>query len=528
MKRRKFIQSTAGAGVILPSLIQGMNVQAFSSPLLDTLAAAGTESDKVLIIIMLNGGNDGINTVVPLDQYSQLSSARNNLLLNSSQVLSLNGYPATGLHPKMSGMQQLFNQGKVKIIQSVGYPSPDFSHFRSTDIWASGSDSNQYLSSGWVGRYLDYAFPGYPGSYPNSVMPDPLAVQIGYGLPLMFQGSQVNMAMTVSSAAIFDNWQNGAIDPLPPGRAGQQLEYIRMISGQTQNYAQNILSAYLNVPTQSPAWPAPGVNYLADQLKVISRVIAGGLKTRIYMATIGGFDTHASQADTSNTSQGTHGTLLGMLSEAVNALMADLQYLGTADRVVGLTFSEFGRRIMSNGSLGTDHGAAAPMFVFGNKVQGGILGTNPVIPSGVTPDDNLPMQFDYRSVYASVLKQWFCVPEPDLQTIMLNQFQELPVINSDCITGIINPEEAEKNVSISNSPNPFGQSTYIRFRTNGGKTVIQVFDMMGRMIKTPVDADMAAGEYTQYLENENWPSGNYYLRIQNGPFVKVWSMMIGR
>jgi uncharacterized protein (DUF1501 family) len=189
MKRRNFLRTIAPA-VVLPSIINGFSMKAFAEmPLFRGMEALQTETDKVLVIIQLNGGNDGINTVIPLDQYTNLSVARGNILINSSAVLPLTGTTATGLHPAMTGMRDLYDNGKVKIVQGVSYPNPNFSHFAATDIWATASDSDQSLNTGWLGRYIDHEFPGFPAGYPNASSPDPIAVQMGVGAATYVSGT---------------------------------------------------------------------------------------------------------------------------------------------------------------------------------------------------------------------------------------------------------------------------------------------------------------------------------------------------
>jgi len=528
MKRRDFLRTTIPA-TVLPSLLNGFSFKAFAgSPLLQALSAAAI-NDHVLVLIQLNGGNDGLNTVIPLDQYANLANARSNILIPDTQVLSLNGIMGTGLHPVMTGMQQLYNNGKVNIVQSVGYPSPDFSHFRSTDIWLTGADSNQVLTTGWAGRYLNYEYPNYPTGYPNPTMPDPLAIQIGSSVSTALMGSSSSMGMAISDPTNFYNLINGVQDPAPNTNAGKELTYIRQVAQQSNLYASVILNAANNITQQSTMYPNAGDNSLADQLKIVARLIAGGLKTKIYMVNLGGFDTHSDQVDTSTTT-GTHATLLGLLSEAIAAFQDDLAFLNVEDRVIGMTFSEFGRRIKSNSSDGTDHGAAAPMFVFGSQVQSGILGTNPVIGSSVSVSDNVPMQYDFRSVYASVLQDWFCVPSSDLAGIQLQNFQTLPVILSSACASV-DIHELNKSAGlnlISNYPNPFTTSTNISFTTSGGHTLVQVFDNEGRIIKTLADGEYAPGTYEVWFENEDYAPGLFYARLQNGSVQQVRNMMIAR
>jgi uncharacterized protein (DUF1501 family) len=528
VKRRNFISALSGA-TILPVLLDGFSMRSFAaSPLLQTLAAS-TTTDHVLVLIQLSGGNDGLNTVIPLDQYTNLAAARNNILIPSGQVLSLSGSTITGLHPAMTGYRQLYNNGQAAIVQGVSYPSPNLSHFRATDIWLTASDSAQVLSSGWAGRYLDYEYPNFPSGYPNTTMPDPLAIEIGSTVSLALQGPSVSMGLSITDPTNFYNLINGIQDPAPNNNYGKELTYIRQVSQQSQAYASVITAAANNVTSQSPAYPAAGVNSLADQLKIVARLVAGGLQTRIYLVHLGGFDTHSSQVVNGSPATGNHATLLGQLSEGISAFMADLVYLGVDDRVVGMTFSEFGRRILSNASLGTDHGVGAPMLLFGNAVQGGLIGTNPVIPANVTVNDNVPMQYDFRSVYASLLHQWFCVPQADLNQILLQNFQLLPLVqNAACPTDIgnVNPKAGESLVW--NDPNPFTSSTYVTYTSAGGHVLLQVFSSDGRLIRTLVDGEVPRGTYKVWYENEGHAAGVYYLRLQNEALQQVKNMVVVR
>ncbi|TAL48530.1 MAG: DUF1501 domain-containing protein, partial [Chitinophagaceae bacterium] len=408
MKRRDFLKYSLPATAIAHTAINGIPVRTMGmeSPLIQALMGMASETDHVLVLVQMNGGNDGLNMVIPIDSYSYYQAARSNVAIPQNKILSLTGTAKTGLHPFMTGIQSLYNEGKAAIIQSVGYPQPNFSHFRATDIWMSASESNQYVNSGWVGRYLDGEFPGFPNGYPNNDMPDPLGIQIGSVTSFTFQGPQVSMGMSISDPVNFYNLINGVQDPAPGTPAGFELSYIRTVARQTQQYSDIIKTAALRVSQQSTY---PGNNPLADQLKIVARLVKGGLKTRIYMVNIGGFDTHSVQVNQSDTTIGAHANLLKQVSDAIKAFMDDLKFLGVQRRVLGMTFSEFGRRIKSNSSLGTDHGAAAPLILFGEYADTKVLGDNPVIPANATVNDNVPFQYDFRSVYASVLEKWFCV-----------------------------------------------------------------------------------------------------------------------
>lgn len=530
MKRRDFVKQSLPAAITLPALINGFSVKAHTgaSPLVQALLGAPpTDTDKVLVLIQLNGGNDGLNMVIPVEFYSNYYNARKNIAIPQNKILTLNGTAKTGLHPGMTGMQTLYNEGKLSIVQSVGIPSPNFSHFRATDIWMSASDPDEVVNTGWAGRYLSNEFPNYPNGYPNAQVTDPLAIQIGAIPSLALQGPVMNMAMNIFDPMSFYHFLDGVQDEVPDTPWGKELKYIRLIAGQTEKYSTVIKAAASKVTSQGTY---PGDNYLAQQLKIVARLVKGGLKTRIYMVSTGGFDTHSAQVNSLDTTTGLHANLLSGVSNAVKSFMDDLESMGVADRVIGLTFSEFGRRIKSNGSMGTDHGSAAPMFVFGKNVRPGIIGNNPYIPSGASVNDNVPFQYDFRSVYASILQQWFCVNDTDLETIMLRNFQSLPLlplaVNAACnTTGLDDIIRGSGEELIINYPNPFVQTTSITFRTKGGHTLVQVMDSLGRVVKTLTDKVHTPGAYTLPFDSHGLPTGVYYARLQNGALQQVRSML---
>jgi uncharacterized protein (DUF1501 family) len=519
MKRRDFIRKTVPAGVLLPSLVNGFSFRAFgaNSPVIQSMLNPVTETDHVLVIIQLNGGNDGLNMVVPVENFSNYVNARSNIYIPENKLMPLNG--KVGLHPAMSGLHAMYDSGLVKVIQSVGYPQPNFSHFRATDIWMSASDSDQVVNSGWAGRYLTYEYPNFPAGFPNSTMADPLAIQIGSSTSLTLQGPVINMGMSISSATNFYNLLNGVADPAPNTPAGKELTYVRLVAQQTQQYSAVIKNAALKV-TKQVTYPTN--NSLADQLKIVARLISGGLKTRIYMVNYGGFDTHSLQVNSNDATTGAHANLLKNVSDAIKAFQDDLQMQGSDNRVVGMTFSEFGRRIKSNGSTGTDHGSAAPSFVFGKNVLGGVLGDTPIIPANATVNDNVPFQYDFRSVYATVLSNWLCVNDADLQQIMLKNFQVLPLVNAAACKKVVNLSGEQL---VSNYPNPFTSSTIITFKTAGGHTLIQVMDTTGKVIANLTDQVYTAGTYTVVFDGSQLPTGVFYARLQNMATQQVRPML---
>ena len=425
MKRRTFFKYT-----VLPALLSGFKLNALAgSPFMQNLLGSSTNG-RVLVVIQLAGGNDGLNTVIPIEFYPAYKNARPNIAIDETKILKLKGHDATGLNPSMVLMQQLFNEDKLAIIQAVSYPKPSFSHFRATDIWLTGEDSNQDINTGWMGSYLNKLYPDFPNHFPNSITPHPLAIQIGSVVSPAFQGPSFPMAMAISNPDNFYKMLNE--NNFNPGTtiSQDQIDYIRQIAEKTDAYSDVIKLAAKKITRQSSKYPAKGKNSLADQLQIVSRLIAGGLETKIYMVSMGGFDTHANQTEASDTSHGTHANLLQKISEAVDAFMDDLKLQNIDDRVVGMTFSEFGRRIKSNASGGTDHGVGAPVFVFGKPVSSDIIGNNPLLPDNATNKDNIAMQTDFRSVYSTLLKNWLGAKEQEMPDILINKFTTLPIIKN--------------------------------------------------------------------------------------------------
>lgn len=528
MKRRSFIQT-------VPVAVGGITMTAYgSNPMLSALTASLTETDRVLVIIQLNGGNDGLNTLIPIDQYGSLSlpGIRQNILIPESKVLPLGGTnDATGLHPSMTRLYDLYNSGKMRIIQGVGYPKFNYSHFRATDIWMSGSDSNQYVQSGWAGRYLANEYPNYPVGFPNPTIPDPIAIRIGGNVVLGLQNQGVPMAISISNTNDPLNLTGSLFSDPPTGTyMGKELAYVREVQRQTDKFGDSVKASAdkgRNMSTLYPKTSAEPGFTLGSQLAIIAKLISGGIKTRIFWVNTGGYDTHSGQVNGSDHTMGTHANLLKGLSDAVGAFMDDVKLLGFEDRVTGMTFSEFGRRIISNASGGTDHGAAQPMFVFGSKVVPGVLGNNPTIDPNSTSSSNLPMQYDFRSVYASILGDWFCVDDADLDQILLKNFQKLPIIGLGiCIPTSVH--EQNKNLGknlVYAYPNPFVQITKIKFETFGGHTLVQIINNEGSVIKTLLDTELQAGKYDVDCDLEDAAAGIYYVRIQNQTHQQVKPMV---
>ncbi len=445
MERRKFLKTTALASTA-PLLFNHIPVLASSqieSSNLNMLANAAQECGKILVIIQMNGGNDGLNTVFPIDQYDKLLAARPNILMPENDILKLNLNNSTGLHPAMTEMQKMYNNGQMMIVQGVTYPNPSYSHFRSTDIWFTASDADKSLQTGWLGRALDKKFPNFPVGYPNTEMPDPLAIQIGSTLPFLLQGPGINLAYSVPKPEDLLNVVNETTDPAPNSDYGKELTFLRLMKDQSNVYRDTIQKAYKIIPPQSAIYPTE--NKLANQLKIVSRLINGGLKTPIYVVNHPKtHDTHEFQVTETNRKLGKQAENLKILSDAIAAFQQDLRIIGKSEKVSGMTFSEFGRRIKSNDSFGTDHGAGAPIIFFGDSLNvgtsnvagspypvSGMIGKSPILPDVADVEDQVPMQFDFRQIYSTIMQDWLCMTEDQATTVLGSKFEKLPIFKNN-------------------------------------------------------------------------------------------------
>ncbi len=512
MKRRSFIRHVSH-GLAVPGVLgtMGFNLRNQSLEMMLRLASS---TDKVLVMIFLEGGNDGLNTVVPLDQLSNLNKVRPHVIMPDSKLLNLEG-AGVGLHPSLKGMQSLFDEKRLQIIQNVGYPDQNYSHFRSTDIWMSASDSNELVNSGWGGRMLANQHPGYPLEYPTVETPDPLAIEIGYGNSLIFQGPQSAMSMVISDPEFFYKLVENEEQEAPNTPAGDKLRYIRLIAAQSQQYGKTVKEAAAKVKSQS-AYPD---TYISQQLKIVSRLIAGGLKTPLYMIRHGGFDTHDAQVDTTDHTKGEHSDLLRELDEGIMAFTKDLEKQGTEDRVMGMTFSEFGRRVVSNASLGTDHGAAAPLFIFGNAVKGGITGTNPEISINATYEDNLPWEFDFRQIYASILSQWFELDDNQVAGALTREFETIDVIKSTSQLSAIG-----ELAGLKVYPNPMIDLVNIQLPAVNDNVTVALVDLSGRITELIYQGQVSESKTISWNASR-LEKGRYLITMRGTKTHQVFSVI---
>jgi uncharacterized protein (DUF1501 family) len=519
MNRRNFLSGLGASAVSLPLVLEGFTTRAFAeSPTLKHVAELAAAQDRILVLIQLNGGNDGINTLIPLDQASVYYSIRQAVAIPQNRIVKLND--ATGLHPSFAPVKSLFDEGKLSIINGVSYPTVNQSHFRSTDIWFTASDYNQYLSSGWLGRFVNHEAPTYPVGYPNATHPDPLAIEIGGAMSLTLQGHTHAMGVTIRDLSAFEQLVNGQSSGggsvvQRTGKAGTRIDFIRDVQAQSQRYSTRIRSIAERGRNRAQ-YPDKGKNPLADQLQIVARLIAGGLQTRVYVVNLGGFDTHWSQSEPSDLTKGIHANLLGYLAEAMVVFQQDLKLIGAENRVLSMTISEFGRRPATT-SLGTDHGTAGPMFVFGSAVKGGIIGVNPSL-TDLMPDGNLKMQYDFRQVYTSVLSQWFRADTEHLNAVMMKSFPQLPIIAQ--ATSVQAQQSASAHsthaaISLRNYPNPCTATTSIEYvLPQAGDVRLSLHDTLGRELTVIIEQYQQSGAHSLPLDVTNLPSGLYFYTLR--------------
>jgi uncharacterized protein (DUF1501 family) len=535
MKRRDFIKTTAAASI--PLMVSGIPVMASSqieNTSLEKMALAAVNCGRILVIVQQNGGNDGLNTVFPLDKWTNLVNARSNILMNSTQVLPLNNNLTTGLHPAMQDMQGLYNNGKLMILQGVSYPNPNFSHFRATDIWFTGSGSTQSLDTGWLGRALDIKYPNFPDGYPTSEMPDPLAIQIGSTLPFILQGENINMGYSVSDPNSLLNVINSITDPAPNNDYGNELTFLRLMKDQSNVYRQTIQTAYSVPLSNTVTYPAS--NKLADQLKIVAKLINGGLKTPVYIVNHpNSHDTHDYQVTTADKTLGSQATNLTLLSQAIGAFQKDLELMGKDDKVAGMTFSEFGRRIKSNASFGTDHGSAAPVMFFGSALNtsptavagtqypvAGMIGASPDLPLNATVSQQVPMQFDYRQLYSSVMQDWLCMTEAEVTQVLGTNFAKLPIFNNVLLSTVDFDAAQYQDISVYPNPCTDGNLTIRLPQISTDYVNVSLLSMNGVLVKSAsykMQGQELQLQYEQlasdsiYILHIDWNGTSFYKKL---------------
>lgn len=554
MKRRNFIKKL-GFAAGAPIAFQGIPLKMLAANDGINYLASQSTNDKVLVIIQMHGGNDGLNTVIPISNYDEYYSRRANIAIpfkvGNRTLIPLDSTVASeeqvGLHPDMHDLKYLYDTGRAAVFQGVSYPNNNGSHFRGRDIWFMGGDSDDYFSSGWIGRYLgtEYDPLVYPQDFPTEAMPDPLALEMGNDVSLLFH-QEGNIPTSISLGRSPDSlvdlinqlegFEDEGIDPrgLPPpfltdSPYGREMDWILGLEDKSETYINRLAEVYdaasdtsVDYPEAYPFNSPEGSknNPLSAQLRLVARLLAGGCKTKVFLVKIGGFDTHAEQVESYDPTMGLHSALMYHLSSAMRAFQADLRSRGLEERVMSLTMSEFGRRIGSNGSFGTDHGTGGPVILFGLGVNAGIYGTVPDVSQ-----NNVGLQFDYRQIYANVLRDWMGV---DQSTITNDVFYRDFITGANPDGGNYEPlnltkeivlgerEYVRKNYRITNLyPNPASKYTQLKIFVNNYQNVqVELIDAMGRVVAT-VNRSVAPGEHTFSFTLDQFSPGFYFVKAKS-------------
>jgi len=499
LRRMALLSGGVGLG------ISGIPGQAYGT--LPTGLSASVSGGNVLVIIQLAGGNDGLNTVIPAENDTYFAK-RPDISIKKVDALALKG--GMYLHPSMTGIKTLYDQGNVSIIQNVGYANPNRSHFRATDICNTGSDANVVLEEGWAARYLAEKYPGYPISMPLH----PMAVQLGSVESLLFQSDVGRYGTVFEDPNLFYQLVSGTLadDEIPPATlAGDELAFLKQISSASIQYSTVIRDTALK-GANSVSYPATN---LAKQLGIVAKLISGGLETPVYLCTIGGFDTHANQLTQ-------HANLWKQISDAVSAFQNDLKAQNKAEKVTLMTFSEFGRRVNQNGTTGTDHGTAAPMFVIGNTVRGGLIGANPDLIN-LDANGDLKASFDYRQIYSTILTDHLGLTSSSTSTLFNKTFDRLPIyINSPLIA-----EKGVRMTLLDPAPNPaFGQ-VRIQFAVfEAMKVELALYNLVGEKIGLIYTGDVLSGTFTFNFEISTFPAGTYLVSMVSSTGDRISKRLI--
>jgi uncharacterized protein (DUF1501 family) len=361
---------------------------------------------------------------------------------------------------------------------------------------------------------LELLHPEYPTAYPNSTNPHPLALSIGGTSSPTCQGKMNNLGIVLKNLNTSYESQSNNED-FPDTPYGYELKYIAQVMQSTEKYLEVVTEIANNSEIVSPLWPEENTNSLAEKLKIVARLIAGGLNTPIYIVNLGGFDTHANQVVAGETHTGKHADLLRYVSDATLAFQDELKRHSKEDNVLTLIYSEFGRRVGSNKSDGTDHGAAFPMMLQGNQVNPTVWGQNPVIPEEVEKKTNVEMEVDFRSVYASILYHWFKVDISEINHILFEEFEILPILKTtvDVNDTAYTKDELEFEGIF---PNPIRNAAKIKISSQAGRASLRMYSLSGKLVQVIFDKKMESGKHTISFNRNGMPAGQYLLLLENG------------
>ena len=500
MKRRNFIKLTSSASALGLFPYEITSALKVAENFLDC-----NITNRKLVLINLAGGNDGLNTVIPIDGYDLYSNLRPTIRVPDSGANSFINLDSTlpdnqqlGLHPTLVGLKNIYDSGILRILQSVGYPSQNKSHFASTDIYNTGNDGNSWLNggdSGWIGRFMEsYYYDLVESTFPLGVEIGSKSGSLGFhgeaehGLAINIEGQDASGFYSVLSGL-------GGLPPeyIPDSHYGEELQYIIENDQLSNTYSEAISNAFNN-GTNSNDYEDTDIS---NQLKTVARLISGGLQSKIYLVQLRGFDTHFSQIQSQNDVIGRHSELLTELDGAISKFMIDVQSQGFDGDIVGLTFSEFGRKAKENGNLGTDHGEIAPMFVFGTPVNGGVSGIN-VDLTEANENNNWQIQsyqYDYRQTIGTLLQDYLGADNQAIDATFFDNTNNDSFSNNK-ISELIKPEYSVEencytntlsiNESISKlltvSPNPFNSSIILSGYNYNGDISFKVYDLNSKLV----------------------------------------------
>jgi uncharacterized protein (DUF1501 family) len=534
MKRRDFLRALpigAMATGIPFSLGKVRAEGLMNSPLLSAMLNGNEETDKVVVIIFLEGGNDGLNTLVPFEDplYDKYRVNTGFSTAAEKKLLTFKARPDLGFNPSMNSLQPLWDEGKIAVVQNLGTPHFELSHFNSLDLWNSASHADLIVPTGWVGRYLENAYPNYPSVLPE----DPIAITMGPLESSIFQGERGMVNILTHNPNVGAPDGDLITDPVADNEGGHELEFVRGLIKVSNTYNKRFSDLFPKNAVNKVTYPDNG---LAKHLQQTAWCIASGMKTRVYFTAQIGYDLHSDQFSKDPLQDG-HAKLLQELSSSLLAFQRDLEALGVADRVVTLTYSEFGRRLKEYGgwSTGTDHGTAAPHLLIGTKVNGELYGKHPNLVD-LDENGNPFNEFDFRQFYASVLGGWFGVAEP-LRTSLLSPGRDINPfsidfpVNGKSITQKL-LQEGSTSVRGSGretldfmatvSPNPARDFTELRLLLSKRENVeITLFNISGVKIATLLQSSLAQGEHRVPVMMRELSSGVYYLHIRKGSNTKT-------
>ena len=532
MKRRDFLKALpiGAAATTIPFWLGSARANALlKSPMLSAMMNASVPSNRALVIIFMEGGNDGLNTLVPFENPDYDKLRKNTGFVTAAEKASLTFKVRDDLafNPSFNPLEPLWKEGKMAIVQNLGMSNPDLSHFRATDVWNSASDTDLLISTGWAARYLQQLYPNYPSTLPS----DPIAISMGDLQSSIFQGKSNKLDIMIQDPRTFASSGKSTDANFPPTYGGGELKFVHDLIDVSNSYAGRFQSFFPQYAVNKVTYPD---NPLAINLQRIAWCIAAGIQTPIYFTYLRGFDTHFSQFSKDPTVSG-HGQLLKYVADAVFAFQRDLEALGVADRVLTMTYSEFGRRVFENGdwSSGTDHGTTAPHFLFGTNVNGELYGHHPNLIN-LDKDNNPFNEFEFRQLYASVLGDWFGADET-LRTSILSPGRihdpfgiDFPINGSSKIQSLIRSSQSKVVSQKENfellpaMPNPFRDETTIRFRLPDRKNVVlEIFNAEGKQITTLIHTSLYAGSHEAKLSGKNLAAGSYYFRLQVGSDIRT-------